>query len=189
MRRQWMVVGFVLAGLALGLWALLQFGPEGGPVQPGSRAPEFRALNINTGDSVSLSDYRGRVTLVNIWATWCGPCRAEMPSMQKAYARLRDRGFAIAAVSIDEGSVDEVRGFQRELGLTFDILHDRSGRIQQVFQTAGVPESFLLDADGIIVKRVIGAHDWSSPANIALIQRSLGIEPSDPATVGPEELN
>ncbi|HEU5049281.1 MAG TPA: TlpA disulfide reductase family protein [Gemmatimonadales bacterium] len=176
MRRQWMVVGLVLAGLGLGIWALLQFGPEGGPVQPGSRAPDFRAFNINTGDSVSLSDYRGRVTLVNIWATWCGPCRAEMPSMQRAYARLRDRGFAIAAVSIDEGSVDEVRGFQRELGLTFDILHDRSGRIQQVYQTTGVPESFLLDRKGVIVKRLIGDHDWASDANIAQIERLLGDE-------------
>ena len=109
--------------------------------------------------------------------------------MQKAWIGLKDHGFAIAAVSIDEGSPEPVTRFARELGLTFDILHDRSGRIQQVYQTAGVPESFLLDGDGVIIKRVIGAHDWSSPANIALIERSLGIEPSDTATVGAEEFN
>jgi peroxiredoxin len=174
MRRQWTVVGLVLAGLALGVWALMQFGPATGPIQPGSRAPEFRALDINSGDSVSLSDYRGRVTLVNIWATWCGPCRAEMPSMQQAYSQLKDRGFAIAAVSIDEASIDDVKAFQREFGLTFDILHDRSGRIQQVYQTTGVPESFLLDRDGVIVKRLIGDHNWASEANIAQIERLLG---------------
>ena len=174
MRRQWMVVGFVLAGLALGVWALMQFGPATGPIQPGARAPEFRALDINSGDSVSLSDYRGQVTLVNIWATWCGPCRAEMPSMQQAYAQLKDRGFAIAAVSIDEGSIEDVKAFQQEFGLTFDILHDRSGRIQQVYQTTGVPESFLLDRDGVIVKRLIGDHNWASEANIAQIERLLG---------------
>ena len=174
MRRQWMVVGLVLAGLALGVWALMQFGPATGPIQPGSRAPEFRALDINSGDSVSLSDYRGRVTLVNIWATWCGPCRAEMPSMQQAYSQLKDRGFAVAAVSIDEASIDDVKAFQREFGLTFDILHDRSGRIQQVYQTTGVPESFLLDRDGVIVKRLIGDHNWASEANIAQIERLLG---------------
>lgn len=174
MGRQWIVVGVILAGLGLGVWALTRFGPAAGPVTVGSRAPEFRALNINTGDSVALSDYEGQVTLVNIWATWCGPCRAEMPSMQEAYARLRDRGFAIAAVSIDEGSVEEVRNFQRELGLTFDILHDRSGRIQQVYQTTGVPESFLVDRDGVIIKRLMGDHNWASDANIAQIERLLG---------------
>lgn len=174
MRRQWMVVGIVLAGLALGVWALMRFGPATGPIQPGSRAPQFRALDIATGDSVSLADYRGKVTLVNIWATWCGPCRAEMPSMQQAYAQLRDRGFEIAAVSIDEGSIEDVKAFQREFGLTFDILHDRSGRIQQVYQTTGVPESFLLDRNGVIVKRLIGDHNWASEANIAQIERLLG---------------
>ncbi len=174
MRRQWMVIGFVLAGLALGVWALMQFGPATGPIQPGSEAPEFRVLDISSGDSVSLSDYRGKVTLVNIWATWCGPCRAEMPSMQVAYAQLKDRGFAIAAVSVDESSIDDVKAFQREFGLTFDILHDRSGRIQQVYQTTGVPESFLLDRDGVIVKRLIGEHNWASEANIAQIERLLG---------------
>ena len=174
MRRQVMVVGLVLAGIALGVWALLQFGPTTGPIQPGARAPEFRALDIATGDSVALSDYRGKVTLVNIWATWCGPCREEMPSMQRAYAQLKDRGFEIAAVSIDESSIEDVRAFQREFGLTFDILHDRSGRIQQVYQTTGVPESFLLDRDGVIVKRLIGNHNWASEANIAQIERLLG---------------
>jgi peroxiredoxin len=169
-----MMVGIVLAGLALGVWALMQFGPATGPIQPGSRAPEFRALDITTGDSASLSDYRGKVTLVNIWATWCGPCRAEMPSMQRAYAQLKDRGFEIAAVSIDEGSIEEVKAFQREFGLTFDILHDRSGRIQQTYQTTGVPESFLLDRNGVIVKRLIGDHNWASEANIAQIERLLG---------------
>lgn len=109
--------------------------------------------------------------------------------MQQAWARLKDHGFAIAAVSVDEGSSEPVLRFAQELGLTFDILHDRSGRIQQVYQTAGVPESFLLDGDGVIIKRVIGAHDWSSPANIALIERSLGIEPTDTVVVSQEELN
>lgn len=110
--------------------------------------------------------------------------------MQRAYARLKDEGFAIAAVSIDEGGPEDVLAFTREFGLTFDILHDRSGRISTLYQTTGVPESFLLDKDGVIIKRVIGAHDWSSPANIALIERLLGKSPPAPAdtvVVSPEE--
>lgn len=94
--------------------------------------------------------------------------------MQQAYSRLKDRGFAIAAVSVDEGSIEDVKAFQREFGLTFDILHDRTGRIQQIYQTTGVPESFLLDRDGVIVKRLIGEHNWASEANLAQIERLLG---------------
>ena len=110
--------------------------------------------------------------------------------MQKAYARLKDDGFTIAAVSIDEGGPEGVLAFAREYGLTFDILHDRSGRITTLYQTTGVPESFLLDKDGVIIKRVIGPHDWSSPANVALIERLLGKvrpAPADSVVVSPEE--
>ena len=177
MSRQWTIVIVVLATLLLGAAALTRFG-DVSPVAVGAEAPEFRVTDLGTGDSVSLRDrYKGKVTLVNIWATWCVPCRAEMPSMEQLYTALAPRGFAIAAVSIDEGSPDEVRGFARELGLTFDILHDRTTRIQQTYQTTGVPESFLLNRDGVIVKRVIGAHDWNSPANRTLVERLLA-EPS-----------
>jgi peroxiredoxin len=96
-----------------------------------------------------------------------------MPAMEQLYRTLAPRGFAIAAVSIDEGDPDDVRSFGRELKLTFDLLQDRSTRIQQTYQTTGVPESFLLDRSGVIVKRVIGAHDWNSPANRALVERLL----------------
>jgi cytochrome c biogenesis protein CcmG, thiol:disulfide interchange protein DsbE len=174
MSKQWIVVVTVLAGLAIGAWALVRFGPETGPVQVGVTAPDYAVLDLASGDSVTLREhYAGKVTLVNIWATWCAPCRDEMPSMQEAYAKLKDRGFAIAAVSVDEGPVDDIRNFVREFGLTFDILHDRSGRIQQVYQTTGVPESFLIDRNGVIVKRLIGWHNWASEANLAQIDRLL----------------
>lgn len=175
MSKQWIAVAAILGGLATGAWALMRFGPDSGPVQVGVRAPDYTAVDIATGDSVSLRQrYQGKVTLVNIWATWCGPCREEMPSMQEAYAKLKPRGFAIAAVSVDEGSVDDVKQFVREFGLTFDILQDRSGRIQQVYQTTGVPESFLVGRDGVIIKRLIGSHNWASEANLAQIDRLLG---------------
>ena len=93
--------------------------------------------------------------------------------MERLYQELAPRGFAIAAVSIDEGGPDDVRKFGQDLGLSFDLLQDRSGRVQQTYQTTGVPESFLLDRSGVIVKRIIGAHDWSSPANRALVERLM----------------
>jgi peroxiredoxin len=96
-----------------------------------------------------------------------------MPAMERLYQSLAPQGFRIAAVSIDEGDPDDVRAFGSELGLSFDLLQDRSTKVQQIYQTTGVPESFLLNRDGVIVKRVIGAHDWSSEVNRALIGRLL----------------
>jgi cytochrome c biogenesis protein CcmG/thiol:disulfide interchange protein DsbE len=174
MSRHWMVVGIVAAGLFAGAVALAKYGPDVQRVEVGARAPDFRAVDLATGDSVSLREhYHGAVTLVNIWATWCVPCRVEMPAMEKAYQSLAPRGFKIAAVSIDEGSPEDVQAFARELGLSFDILQDRSTKVQQIYQTTGVPESFLLNRDGVIVKRVIGAQDWGSAVNRALIERLL----------------
>jgi peroxiredoxin len=173
MSKQWVVVGGIVFGLIVGAVALAMHGvPEG--AEPGKRAPNFRAVDLATGDSVALRPrYDGSVTLVNIWATWCIPCRTEMPAMQQAYAALKNRGFRIVAVSVDEGSAADVKRFVQEYGLTFDVLQDQSGRIQQTYRTTGVPESFLLDKNGVIVKRVIGAHDWNSPANRSQIERLL----------------
>ncbi len=174
MSKQWIVVGVVVAGLVAGASALARFGPDIKLVEVGARAPDFRAIDLATGDSVSFREhYEGAVTLVNIWATWCLPCRVEMPGMDSVYQSLAPRGFKIAAVSIDEGSPEDVRGFARDLGLSFDLLQDRSGNVQQIYQTTGVPESFLINKDGIIVKRLIGEHAWNSPVNHRLIEALL----------------
>ena len=174
MSKAWIVVGAVVAGIVVGAIALVKFGPEVDRVEVGAKSPDFRAIDLATGDSVSFREhYKGAVTLVNIWATWCLPCRVEMPAMERVYRELAPRGFKIAAVSIDEGSPDDVRAFGQKLDLSFDLLQDRSTAVQQIFQTTGVPESFLINKDGIIVKRIIGAHDWGSPVNRALVERLL----------------
>ena len=174
MSKQWILVAAVVSGLVVGGAALAKFGRNVDRLEVGSRAPDFRAIDLATGDSVSLHErYRGSVTLVNVWATWCAPCRVEMPSMEQAYQSMAPYGFKIAAVSIDEGDPEDVRAFGRELGLSFDLLQDRSTKVVETYQTTGVPESFLLDRNGILVKRIIGPHDWNSPVNRALIQRLL----------------
>jgi cytochrome c biogenesis protein CcmG, thiol:disulfide interchange protein DsbE len=175
MGKQWVMVGAVAAGLTLGAAAVIWVRPgENEAVAVGAEAPDYRVYHLGIQDSVSLrKHYAGHVTLVNIWATWCVPCKIEMPAMERLYDSLGPRGFRIAAVSIDEGPAEQVRSFASDLGLTFDILQDRTGRIQQVYQTTGVPESFLIDEKGIILKRVIGAHDWVSPVNVALVERLL----------------
>jgi len=173
--KQWLSVGVIVAGLALGAAALVIFGPKVEGIEVGKRAPDYKAALITTGDSVSIHQAaKGRVTLVNIWATWCIPCRAEMPAIEQLWRQLGPKGLRIVSISIDDGDVGDVRSFARDYGLTFDILQDRSTRIQQVYQTTGVPESFLLDKQGLIVKKVIGEHPWSSPSNQRLVANLLG---------------
>ena len=175
MNKQWLLVGGIIALLVGGAVMLVKFSPEKSGVAIGDKAPDYRVVDLQSGDSVSLRDRaKGKISIVNIWATWCGPCKEEMPAMQRAYAELEQQGFQILAVSIDEADGKSVKEFTNELGITFPILQDRSGKIQQLYQTTGVPESFLLDRDGTIIKRVIGAHDWASPANRKLIERYLG---------------
>jgi cytochrome c biogenesis protein CcmG/thiol:disulfide interchange protein DsbE len=174
MSKQWVLAGALVGGLVIGGTALARLGAGIQRVDIGAKAPDFHAVDLATLDSVSLRErYRGTVTLVNIWATWCVPCRVEMPAMEQVYRLLAPRGFKIAAVSIDEGSPEEVQAFGRELDLSFDLLQDRSTKVQQLYQTTGVPESFLLNREGVIVKRMIGAVEWNSPVNRALIERLL----------------
>lgn len=155
------------------------------PVITGSVAPEFSYPSLDRGE-ISLSDFRGeKVVLVNVWATWCGPCVVEMPSMQRLYEAFEGEDFEILAVSVDapSGEVDQfgrpggdLRDFTEELGLTFPILHDPSSSITNLYQTTGVPESFVIGKDGIIYKKVAGPTEWDATQNEELIRRLLGSE-------------
>ena len=173
MKKQWTIVGIIVAVLTAGAVLGMKLLPEVFPVEVGSRAPQFHAVNIASGDSVSLADYRGRVVLLNVWATWCAPCVREMPSMQRLHEALGDSGLVVLAVSVDDGDPAAVRSFYQEYGLSFPMIQDRSRAIERIYQTSGVPESFVLNRDGRIVKKLIGEQDWSSPANRELFRRLL----------------
>lgn len=171
----------------IGLGVLVVFAwtqrRSGRYVAPGTQAPAFSARTLD-GDSVTLEDYAGSVILLNVWATWCPPCREEMPSMERLYRYYQDSGrdFRILAVSVDAqiGLADEkgnlggdLQSFKEEFDLTFTILHDPSGDIQRIYQTTGVPESFIIDREGVIRRRLAGATDWDTPEYRALIDRLL----------------
>lgn len=173
MKRQWLIVAVVLGLLTAGAVAGVRLAPDIFPVEVGAAAPTFHAVSLDRGDSVTLDKYQGQVVLLNIWATWCEPCRVEMPSMERLQDSLGGSGLKIVAVSIDEADPSVVRTFRREMGLTFEILHDRSRGIERLYQTTGVPESFVLNRQGQIVKKIIGAHGWDSPANLELFRRLL----------------
>lgn len=151
-------------------------------IEVGQPAPAYAATTL-AGDSASLAALRGRPVLLNVWATWCGPCREEMPSIEALHQRYGPRGLKVVAVSIDDpGSEQAIRDFAREYGLTFEILHDASGDIARDYQTTGIPETFIIGRDGIIRRKEIGPRDWSSPANRAIIARLLGV-PGDTAAL------
>lgn len=180
-RKQWIVVGAVVALLA----ALVGVGwaNRGSflPLDVGSEAPAFTATDLQ-GKPVKLADLRGQVVLLNIWATWCGPCRAEMPSLQRLHQQLAPEGLRVVAVSVDAapGTLDDsgnaggdVAAFGRQFGLTFPLWREPSGAIQRSYRTTGIPESFVIGRDGSIRKKVIGATEWDDPTNVELIRRLL----------------
>lgn len=180
--RQWGFVGWAVLVLALLLGAGWMARDRFLPVEVGTRAPSFPATDLQ-GRPVRLEDLRGQVVLLNIWATWCGPCRDEMPSMERLHRELGPKGLKIVAVSVDAapGAVapdgqagGDVAEFARQLGLTFTIWHDPAGEIQRVYRTTGVPESFIIDRNGVIQKKVIGATEWDTGSHPELIRRLLG---------------
>ena len=171
-RGQWMVAGGLGAAIAIAVTLALVFAPPA--VSVGIGAPDFEAVNIATGDTVALSDYRGEVLLVNLWATWCEPCEAEMPEIERLYQELKPLGLRVLAVSVDEQSSDVVRKWIAERGFTFDVLHDRKGTVENLYRAVGLPESFVIDRQGRIVKRVTGwiVH-WDDRVQKALFRRLL----------------
>lgn len=136
-----------------------EFGLEG------KIAPAFSLKNL-AGETVNLSDYKGKVVFLNFWATWCEPCKAEMPAMQRLRKKLEGKPFEILAVSLDNNPVDAVPAFEKKTGMTlnFPVLQDPEQALaKNSYRTTGVPESFLIDGKGKIVKHVIGSFEWDSP--------------------------
>jgi cytochrome c biogenesis protein CcmG/thiol:disulfide interchange protein DsbE len=169
--RRWTVAVGVAMTLLFGTALAVKIRPQIDLLGVGSRAPDFHARNVATGRAVTLADYRGRVVLLNLWATWCLPCRVEMPSLERLSRKLRGSGFQVVAVSIDEDGDSVVAAFARELGLSFDILHDQTGAMKVTYQATGVPESWMISPDGVIIKKVIGASEWDGPVNETLVRR------------------
>jgi thiol-disulfide isomerase/thioredoxin len=149
--------------------ALGQFTPLDQP-RP---APDL-AFTTRDGQKLSLANFRGRFALVNFWATWCGPCAREMPSLDRLQARLGDR-LAILAISEDRSGGDVVEPFLAKLGLTrLPVYLDPKTAGQQAFAMRGLPTTFLIDPKGRILGQLEGAAEWDSPAMLTLLERYLG---------------
>jgi peroxiredoxin len=172
------------------------------PVVAGTEAIDFALPDLG-GNEKTLSDYRGKVVFLNFWATWCKPCEEEMPSMQRLYKNLKDRPFEMVAVSVDRPGIyatlkrsifemlgvgtdtedyDVVREFVEKRKLTFIVLHDRKGRVRDIYKTTGVPETFIIDQNGVIAEKVWGPRDWSRSENTKVIVDLLSNGPKPAAS-------
>ncbi len=131
-------------------------------------AVDFTLLDIS-GRELSLKDFRGKVIFLNFWATWCYPCRMEMPSMENLYERFKGDGFVILGISLDRRR-KKVERFLEEYGISFPILLDRDGRIADRYGVRGLPTTFIIDRRGKILGRAVGARDWFNKNSIKLIK-------------------
>jgi len=145
---------------------------ERGLVKVGSLAPNFELWDVD-GNPVTLAQYRGKVVLLNFWATWCGPCRVEMPAMEALYRGNTRQDFEILAISTDAQGVSVTRPFKASLGLTFPILHDSDFRIGVAYGARTLPMSFLVNREGMVTHRIFGARDWESPEAKEIIRAAL----------------
>ena len=140
----------------------------------GRPVPDYQAVTLD-GDSASLARSRGRVILLNVWATWCHPCREEIPVLQALHERYGSRGFELIGVSVDgRGEQATIRAFARDFGMTYDLWHDPEERVQSAFLAVGVPATFLIDRDGTLRWRHVGPIRATDTTLVREIERALG---------------
>ena len=138
----------------------------------GYLAPQFTLRNLK-GNQVSLNSFKGQVVVLNFWATWCVPCRIEMPAFENLYRRYRSQGVTVLGVSLDKGADEKVKKFVEEYQLSFPILMDSDGKAEKLYPSVSIPFTFVIDKAGRIVARVDGAKNWESKETFSAIEYLL----------------
>ncbi|MGH6880204.1 TlpA family protein disulfide reductase [Hypericibacter sp.] len=149
--------------------------------------PEIRFEDAEA-KPLSLTDFRGKVVLLNIWATWCGPCRKEMPTLDRLQAKLGGADFEVVALSIDEGGPDVVRKFYAEIGIRqLPIYMHPSGATPQALGVVGIPTTLLIDRRGQELGRLVGPAEWDAPEMISLLESVIARQADSPSAPQQEE--
>jgi peroxiredoxin len=165
----------VAAALAVMVGAFVWWSAREGGARGlvGAPAPTL-ALPDAGGETVTLQELRGSVVFLNFWATWCAPCREEAPSLERLYTELRDEGFRVIAVTVDDPrSRSQVESFRDEFELSFPIVFDPEKLAYRAFGVSGLPETFLIAPDGRIVEHYVGPRDWGAPRYARAIRRLI----------------
>lgn len=171
--RRGVIVLMAVGILALAFGVVWMQSAKYEPLTVGMEAPDFNLPDLNDRE-VRLSDYRGKVVFLNFWATWCKPCREEMPSMEVLYKNFEKDGLVVLAVSIDRVTTKkDIPPFVKSLNLTFPILVDSWGQTDKRYKLLGVPETYIIDRQGILREKVIGPRDWTRLDNLQLVLQLL----------------
>jgi len=176
-RRQLIVIlgGFAILVFAFGMVWLQSSKYE--PLVVGMTAPNFSLPDLQ-GKTQRLTDYRGKVVFLNFWATWCKPCKEEMPSMQVLWDNLKNQDFMMLAVSMDRvTTTKDIPSFVETLKLSFPILTDSWGQTDKRYKLMGVPETYIIDQNGVLREKVIGPRDWTRRESIETIVQMLQKQP------------
>ena len=143
------------------------------PVTQKVLAPGFSLDNLN-GDNASLVDYTGEVILLNFWATWCMPCRQEMPAMERLWQRYKNKGLVVLGVSNDDAEKRRrVATFVKKVDLSFPILLDTKSLVSDLYGVSGIPVSYLISRDGIVLAKIVGTREWDSQDAFSLVENLL----------------
>ncbi|MCK4224276.1 MAG: TlpA family protein disulfide reductase [candidate division Zixibacteria bacterium] len=140
--------------------------------QEGFLAPNFTLPDLG-GTQISLGDFKGKVVLLNFWATWCAPCKMEIPSLERLYQLRKDKGFEILAVSVDRTSLSKVASFVADYQMSFPVLADQRGEVGRRYWAKAIPTSFLLDKKGVIRWKVVGTREWGDAFVLSKIDQLL----------------
>jgi cytochrome c biogenesis protein CcmG, thiol:disulfide interchange protein DsbE len=169
----WTMIHILRTTAAALLLAACGDAPVGGPVKVGAEAPAYAAETLD-GERTALSQLRGRPVLLNVWATWCHPCRQEIPALEQLHRAYSARGLHVIGVSIDQGDQEQgIREFLTEYGASYPIWLDPDGEIQTTYSTMGVPNTFLIGPDGRILWKHVGPVTADNAELRGLIEKSL----------------
>ena len=173
LRRRLVVTFGGLGILALAFGVVWMQSSKYEPLLVGMQAPDFNLPDMQ-GKTQRLSDYRGKVVLLNFWATWCKPCKEEMPSMEILWQNFKTEDFVMLAISMDRVTTKkDIPPFIESLRLSFPILTDSWGQTDKRYKLLGVPETYIIDQQGILREKVIGPRDWTTPESMATIVQLL----------------
>jgi len=169
MLKRWLLMAAILIVAGIAIW----FGLPGAKtqIQVGDFAPAFTLPDL-AGKKQQFPP-KDSVILLNFWATWCPPCRKEMPTMATLYETLKTKGLRVVAVSVDRDAA-ALAGFVREYSLPFQVLHDQDSEVSRAYSVFRYPESFLIDRKGKIRKHWVGAVEWTSKSVMSEVKAILG---------------